>query len=409
MFSGFPRGNSNDTKLYDTLGVQKNIDSNGLKKAYRNLAKKWHPDKNPGNKEAEKKFKEISAAYEILSDNEKRKTYDQFGLDAVKGMSQGGNGGPNPFDMFGNIFGGGSPFGGGGRPMRTKSRDRVEKIDVGLEDFYNCTPINISIKKQSICNLCNGLGGITPNSLIQCDHCNGKGKIFKIVQIGPGMISQSESVCPKCNGRGKIIKPGEECKKCNGKRVIIENKKIEINIERGMKSGDKIVITGETNAVPDADEQGDLVFILNEVNKTKFKRDGTTLFLEKKISLIDAMCGTNFSLKHLDGRDLLVKSDKVIQPGSKKKLSNEGMPLRDGSQGDLIIEFKVILPENLNDERKSYLKKLLPKNKEKKYDESKYEVKQLEDWDGINNDYSNYKEEIDSEFDDENVIGCAQQ
>ena len=120
MFSGFPRGNSNDTKLYDILGVTKEIDNNGLKKAYRKLAMKWHPDKNPGNQQAEQKFKEISSAYDILSDADKRKTYDQFGLDAVKGMSQGGGGGHNPFDMFGNIFGGTSPF-GGGRPMRSKS------------------------------------------------------------------------------------------------------------------------------------------------------------------------------------------------------------------------------------------------------------------------------------------------
>ena len=407
MFSGFPRGNSNDTKLYDLLGVDKSIDDNSLKKAYRKLAMKWHPDKNPGNQEAEKKFKEISAAYDILSDSEKRKTYDQFGLDAVKGMSQGGGGGPNPFDMFGNIFGGGSPFGGGGRQMRTKSRDRVEKIDVGLEDFYNCTPINISLKKQSICNLCNGTGGITPNSVIQCSHCNGKGKIFRVVQIGPGMISQSESVCPKCNGRGKIIKPGEECKRCNGKRVIIENKQFEVNIERGMKNGEKIVIKGETNAVPDVDEQGDLVFIVNEINRNKLKRDGNNLVLEKTISLIDAMCGSRFTIKHFDGRDLLVKSDKVIQPDSKMKLSNEGMPLRDGSHGDMIIHFKVKLPDNLSVERKTYLKKLLPKKKDKEYDESKYEIKQLEDWDGSSINQEDLEPEV--EFEDENVIGCAQQ
>ena len=129
--------------------------------------------------------------------------------------------------------------------------------------------------------------------------------------------------------------------------------------------------------------------------------------MEKSISLIDAMCGSRFTIKHFDGRDLLVKSDKVIQPDSKMKLSNEGMPLRDGSHGDMIIHFKVKLPDNLSVERKTYLKKLLPKKKDKEYDESKYEIKQLEDWDGSSINQEDLEHEV--EFEDENVIGCAQQ
>jgi len=406
-----------DTKLYDILGVPVNSEQNVIKKEYRKLALKYHPDRNKGNKEAEKKFKEISAAYEILGDPEKRKTYDQFGEEGVRSMGQGGGGGMP--DIFENLFGGGgpSPFGMGGmggmfgerQQRKTKSRDIGKEIEVSLEDLYNCAKIDINIKKQCLCDHCHGTGANAPDSIITCDHCGGKGRVFRVVQIGPGMISQSESMCEVCQGRGKIIT--DVCKKCNGDRVVVKNKKYEIQLEKEMKEDSKIVLEGETHANPDADVQGDLILIVKVKKHDVFKRQNNDLIIEKEINLIEALCGVNFLVKQLDGRELLIKSNNVIQPNSRHVVQNEGMPKKDGSYGDLLIDFKVKLPENLSEERKVYLKKLIKLNQNVIKDNSNYNVYYCEPHDGL--------EEIDLDIedksrhtpldDDDAHIGCQQQ
>ena len=270
MFSFNAPGNSNDTKLYDSLNLSKTCNEDEIKKAYKKLALKYHPDRNLNNKEeAEAKFKEVSSAYEILSNPKKREMYDKYGMDAIKNMNDGP--GVNPFDIFGQLFGGspfgGSPFGGpqfGNRNVRTRARDRVENIDVSLEDIYTCKSIKINLKKNVICSDCSGRGGINKTSVTKCDACHGSGTIMSIRQIGPGMIQQSSQECHRCKGRGKSIAPGQECNACHGKRTVIKQKSIDICLENGAKTGDKIIKHEEGHQNPDADEQGDLILILNE-------------------------------------------------------------------------------------------------------------------------------------------------
>ena len=409
MFN-IPRGT--DTKLYDTLGINKNATDNEIKKAYRKLAMKFHPDKNHGNKQAEDKFKEISSAYEILSDKKKRDTYDKFGLDAVNNSG----GGINPEDIFSNLFsgddspfgmfGGGSPFGGRRQKPKTRSPDRIEELDVSLEDFYNSSKIDINLKKKSICMACRGTGAKDPNSIKICSNCDGTGRVLKIVQLGPGMISQSESMCDKCGGTGKIILNNDKCEVCSGNKIIIESKKFNISLKNSMVDGEKIVFKGEAHAIPEADIQGDLIFILKQKEHNIFKRVKDDLHIMKEITMLEAICGVKFVLKHLDGRELLIKHKGVIQPMSKKKIINEGMPHPDG-HGDLIITFIVKLPENLDKERKKYLQKLIPHKPYPKYDESKYYVCNCEEYTNVDN-IDIEAEEVEFDMDDGPQINNCQ-
>ena len=421
MFSFGGNSNSNDTKLYDELGVKKNSSVEEIKKAYKKMALKYHPDRNRNNKEeAETKFKSISMAYEILSDSEKREMYDKYGLEGIKQMGSGGGGG-NPFDLFSNLFGEGSPFSGGGHPFgggghpfggggssftrSYRSPDRIEKIDVSLYDLYNCNDIKLNIKKKSCCLDCSGRGG---SSFITCSKCDGKGVIMQLRQLGPGMVQQSTHACPDCANspkKGKIIPPGGKCDVCNGSGIVIQNKTHTITLQKTHKHGDKIVIHGEAHYDPNASEQGDLILIINQKEHTFFKRDGSHLHFTKDILLTEALCGTSFVIEHLNGKELLIKTNKIIDPYSKRIVRGEGFYEKNGTKGDLIITFKIFFPEYLNKERREYLKKLLP-NKEKDYDESKYEVKIMEYYDEPIIDELPPEINLDSE---EEGVQCATQ
>ena len=264
------------TNLYSLLGINKTDDKNIIKKAYKKAALKWHPDRNMNNKEeAEKKFKEISEAYDILSDESKKNLYDTHGIEAVRQM---GSGMPeNPFDIFENLFGGGggpfggNPFGGGGGPFggfsgnpfsrqngRSRSKDRVENIKISLEDVYNQNKINLKLKKREKCINCDGTGGKEKqSSFIHCTMCDGSGVILKVRQLGPGMISQQQEMCSKCNGKGKELKPNHKCLKCNGLCYNNVVKELNIEIERGIKDKQKIIIKNESHYEPNCDEIGD--------------------------------------------------------------------------------------------------------------------------------------------------------
>ena len=393
---------NNDTQLYDTLGVNKTDNANTIKKAYRKLAMKYHPDKNK-TKEGEQKFKEISAAYDILSDEEKRKTYDTMGLEGVKQMNSG-RANANPFNMFEQMFGG-NPFGGGpfGGIRKTRSRDRIEEIEISLEDFYNCTLLDVNLHKKSICKLCNGRGGLFDTSVTKCNTCQGKGKILRIVQIGPGMVTQTEAICPECNGRGKKIKENELCLKCRGSCLMDEEVKLPLQIEKTSREGDKIVFKNMTNAVADVDEQGDLILILKEKKHKKFKRQGDNLFVTLEISLVESLCGFCIPLKFLNNEIINIKSNHIIQPNMKMKIIGKGMPTFHG-YGDLVIDFEVNFPNYLGEERKMYLKKLLP-NVEHRNNEADENVFNLESYDDIQEDINEQPEFIN----DEPGIQCQQQ
>lgn len=375
----FRNQSSCDNKYYDILGVDKNADDNQLKKAYRKLAMKFHPDKStPENKEEnETKFKEISSAYDILKDPEKRKIYDQFG---EEGINNSGGMQANPFDIFENFFGGGvgGPFGfsSGGQRNRRRGSDRIEEISIDLEDLYNNVVKKIEIRQKVICLDCNGTGAFSSSDIKHCTMCDGKGKIMKIINLGPGMIQQSMSNCDKCRGEGKVIL--RKCVKCNGNKIVIKNKKISIPIERGTKDGRKITINDLADQDPDYVEQGDLILIIKIKNHDVFKRKGEDLYIERNILLSEALCGVRFIMSHLDGRQILIKYDDIVKPNQEYCIADEGLYKDNYNKGNLIINFNIIFPENLDKERKLYLSKILPENKNNNTDNHIGETKILE-------------------------------
>ena len=332
----FNNQNSNDTKLYDILGVSKSDDETVIKKAYKKLALKYHPDRNK-TEGAETKFKEIASAYDILGDKDKRDQYDKFGLEAVKqGQGAGGFNMGNPFDIFDNIFsggggGGGHPFGGHTRrqPQR-QGKHMVKEVEIELQDIYNEISLNLNLTNLVKCKSCDGLGCQDPSDIINCSNCDGSGMFVKIQQFGPGMISQSTQICPKCNGKGKKVDPAKICRECNGKKRNKKKRKITLHLKKTHKSGDKIVYNGIADYNPDVDIQGDLILLIKEVNtKSSVTRINNDLFVEKTISLIDALCGMDLTIKQLDGRNLFIKTSDVIQPNSIYKINSEGMMRQD--------------------------------------------------------------------------------
>ncbi|XP_044751473.1 dnaJ homolog subfamily A member 2-like [Coccinella septempunctata] len=353
-----------DNKLYDILGVNRNASENEIKKQYRKLAKEFHPDKNP---DAGDKFKEISFAYEVLSDPKKRATYDRYGL---QGMQEGAQDGGEDFlsHIFGGgLFGGFSPFGGpmgGMRQRRQRTEDTVHPLKVSLEDLYNGKTSKLQLNKNVICKKCSGKGSKNGN-VVRCHTCRGCGIKTTIRHLGPGFAQQSQSTCTDCNGTGEYIKDNDRCGTCKGKKVTSETKILEVHIDKGMKENQKIFFRGEGDQMPDV-EPGDVVIVLQQKPHETFVRDGDNLRMEHTVTLTEALCGFSFVVKHLDGRDLIVNHPvgSVLKPGDIKTVENEGMPQYKNpfQKGNLNIMFKVTFPENHFADEQGYalLEKYLP-------------------------------------------------
>ncbi|XP_043716432.1 chaperone protein dnaJ A6-like [Telopea speciosissima] len=345
MFGRAPK-KSDNTKYYEILGVSKSASQDELKKAYRKAAIKNHPDKG-GDPE---KFKELAQAYEVLSDPEKREVYDQYGEDALKEGMGGGGGSHNPFDIFESFFGGGG-FGGGGssRGRRQKQgEDVVHTLKVSLEDLYNGTSKKLSLSRNILCPKCKGKGSKSGSSG-RCFGCQGIGMKVSTRQIGPGMIQQMQHVCPECRGSGEVISEKDRCPNCKGNKVTQEKKVLEVHVEKGMQHGQKIVFQGEADEAPDT-ITGDIVFVLQLKEHPKFKRKYDDLYVEHTLGLTEALCGFQFALTHLDGRQLLIKSNpgEIIKPGQYKAINDEGMPHhgRPFMKGRLYIQFNVEFPDS---------------------------------------------------------------
>ncbi|KAJ4727231.1 DNAJ protein [Melia azedarach] len=345
MFGRAPR-RSDNTKYYEVLGVSKSASQDELKKAYRKAAIKNHPDKG-GDPE---KFKELAQAYEVLSDPEKREIYDQYGEDALKEGMGGAGASHNPFDIFESFFGGGA-FGGGGssRGRRQKQgEDVVHSLKVSLEDLYNGTTKKLSLSRNILCPKCKGKGSKSGTSG-KCYGCQGTGMKITTRQIGLGMIQQMQHVCPECRGSGEVISERDKCPPCKGNKVTQEKKVVEVHVEKGMQHGQKIVFEGQADEAPDT-ITGDIVFVLQQKDHPKFKRKFDDLYIDHTLSLTEALCGFQFALTHLDGRQLLVKSNpgEIIKPGQYKAINDEGMPhhQRPFIKGRLYIQFNVEFPES---------------------------------------------------------------
>eukprot|EP00730_Choanoeca_flexa_P007469 TRINITY_DN12339_c0_g1_i7.p1 TRINITY_DN12339_c0_g1~~TRINITY_DN12339_c0_g1_i7.p1 ORF type:complete len:415 (+),score=129.29 TRINITY_DN12339_c0_g1_i7:25-1245(+) len=322
------------TELYDLLGVSPQASEAEMKKAYRKKAMKYHPDKNP---DAGEKFKEISSAYEVLSNPDKRAAYDRYGMEGLKeGRADGGG----PSDIFEHLFGGG----GRGRSQGPrKGEDTVQPLGVAMEDMYNGKTKKIGLRKKIICKGCEGRGGAAGAGRT-CQACNGTGTRVQLRQIGIGMVQQVRTVCDRCNGTGEIWAKKDICTVCNGKKVVQERKILEVHIDKGMRNDQKVYFRGEGDQEPGI-EPGDVVLVLQEKEHPVFKRRGKDLFMKQKISLVEALCGFTVNIQHLDKRVLAVTCapGEVVKPDSIKVIKEEGFPEHRQifSKGDLYMMFEV--------------------------------------------------------------------
>lgn len=355
---GGPRGGGrggpvDNEKLYKVLGVEKDADENEIRKAYKKLALKNHPDKG-GDVE---KFKEISAAAEILCDPEKRKTYDQYGMEGLEG---GGEGGHSAEDIFSMFFGGGGR--GGGRRGPQKGEDIVHSIKASLEDLYNGKTVRLAISRNKPCPDCEGRGGKVGCEK-HCNDCQGRGVRIQLRQIGPGMVQQMQSACGNCKGTGKLIDEKDKCKACKGNKVYKDRKVLEVNIEKGMVHGQKIKFSGEADEVPGT-LPGDVIIVVQEKEHEVFKRKGADLVIPFELQLSEALCGFVKTITHLDGRVLKIEvpAGQVTKHDSVKIIRGEGMPQHGNifNKGGLFVHFNVKFPKTLPANVVSQIKGLLP-------------------------------------------------
>ncbi|KAF2719903.1 hypothetical protein K431DRAFT_286217 [Polychaeton citri CBS 116435] len=340
-----------ETKYYDVLGVAPDSTESQLKTAYRKGALKHHPDKNAHSPEAEEKFKEISHAYEILSDPQKRQLYDQYGEEGLESGGMGG-GGMAAEDLFSQFFGGGGGFGGmfgGGMrdtgPKKARTIHHVHKVS--LEDIYRGKTSKLALQKSVICSKCDGRGG-KEGAVKTCAGCNGSGMKTMMRQMGP-MIQRFQTVCPDCNGEGESIRDKDRCKQCNGKKTIVERKVLHVHVDKGVQSGTKIDFRGEGDQMPGV-QPGDVQFEIEQKPHARFQRKGDDLFYHAEIDLLTALAGGAVYIEHLDDRWLTVEliPGEVISQNEIKVIRGQGMPsYRHHDFGNLYVQFDVKFPERI--------------------------------------------------------------
>uniref|UniRef100_A0A023F8W3 Putative molecular chaperone dnaj superfamily n=1 Tax=Triatoma infestans TaxID=30076 RepID=A0A023F8W3_TRIIF len=366
-----------ETTYYDILGVKPNCTTDELKKAYRKLALKYHPDKNPNEGE---KFKMISQAYEVLSTPEKRQIYDEGGEQALKEGGTGSGGFSSPMDIFDMFFSGGFGSRTGGRRRERRGKNIVHSLGVSLEELYNGCIRKLSVEKNITCEKCEGRGG-KKGSVQNCPTCGGNGVHIQVQQFTPGVIHQIQTVCPECKGEGERIKPQDRCKVCTGNKVVREKKILEVQVDKGMTDGQKIAFSGEGNHEPGL-EPGDIIIVLEEKEHPVFKRSGSDLILLMDLQLVEALCGFQKVIHTLDGRDLVITAipGEVTRHKELKCILGEGMPQYKNpfEKGRLIIQFSVIFPTTLPPEIIPRLEACLPPRTEQIIPDNAEEVTMFE-------------------------------
>lgn len=347
---------------YEVLGVSKTASDDEIKKAYKKMAIKYHPDRNPDNKEAEEKFKEAAEAYDVLRDPQKRARYDQFGHDAVNGAGGFGGGSMNMddiFSMFGDIFGGHSGFGGfggGGRARKPQYRggDLRLKVRMSLQEVSTGVTKKFKVKKKVTCTHCHGSGAEGNGATESCPTCHGSGYVVKTQQSIFGMM-QTQGVCPTCNGEGTIIK--NKCKACGGEGVVSGEEVIEVKIPAGVADGMVVNVPGKGHAAKRNGVPGDIqVFVEEEPNKDLLREDNNLIY-NLLLDVPTAVLGGDAEIPTIDGR-VKIKIEPGTQPGKVVRLRGKGLPAVQGygyGTGDLIVNMSVYIPETLSkDERKAF-------------------------------------------------------
>ncbi len=350
---------------YEILGIAKNASEEEIKKAYRKLAIKYHPDKNPNDKTAEDKFKEAAEAYEVLSNADKRQRYNQFGHAGVGGAASGGggfNGGgmnmDDIFSQFGDIFGGSFGFGGGGgsrggRRVNRGSNLRV-KVKLNLSEIANGVEKKIKVNKQVSCGTCNG-SGAKNNNYDTCRMCNGSGVVTKIQQTMLGAM-QTQTTCASCQGEGKLIK--DKCNTCHGEGVVRGEETISINIPAGVADGMQLNVSGKGNAAIRGGINGDLIVLIEEEEHPELKREGQHLVYNLHISIPDAILGTSVDVPLVEGK-AKIKIDPGTQSGKVLRLKGKGLPdVNSYYKGDLMVEISLFTPTAVNPEEKKMMEQL---------------------------------------------------
>ena len=346
--------------FYDVLGVNKNASPEELKSAYRKLAVKYHPDKNPGDKASEDKFKEAGEAYGILSDSEKKQSYDNFGHAAFEGGGgrqgggfSGGFGGADFSDIFEDFFG---DFGGGGRSRGRKSTnnrgsDLRYDLSITLEEAYEGKKQDIKFSTTEKCTICKGNGSKPGHSPDRCTVCGGNGK----VRSNQGFFTVQQT-CPQCQGTGEEIT--NPCTDCNGQGNKQASKKISVTIPKGVDDGTRIRLAGKGEAGTKGGASGDLYLFINVHTHNLFKRSDENLFFEFPISIADAALGTTIEIPTIDGGKAKIKIPDGTQNGKQFRLKGKGMPYMRGSgNGDLYVQVNTEVPIALNKEQKELLEK----------------------------------------------------
>ena len=361
---------------YEVLGLDKNADADAIKRAYRQLAKKYHPDLNPGNAEAEKNFKEVNEAYSILSDADKKAKYDQFGhaaFDPTAGGGYGGGGFSGGFgdfgdlgDIFGSIFGG--AFGGGTQRRNGPQRgdDVMARVTLTFEEAAFGCKKDIGYNRLHKCPACSGSGAEAGTSAETCPDCRGSGQRVVVQRMG-GMSFQSKTTCEKCRGTGKFIK--SPCQKCRGSGLERETRKLTVNIPAGIDNGERIALRGQGCEGKNGGSAGDLIIEVTVRSHSVFERDGVNIYCDVPVTVAEATLGAEIEVPTLEGT-VKYSLDEGTQPGTVFTLRGKGIPYvndRNNRRGDLVCTVVVEIPRGLSDKQKDAMRQFAEACGEKNY------------------------------------------
>ncbi|MCC7302071.1 MAG: molecular chaperone DnaJ [Bacteroidia bacterium] len=346
--------------FYDVLGVPKGATSDEIKKAYRKKAIEFHPDKNPGNKDAEEKFKEAAEAYDVLSNADKKSRYDQFGHAGMggNGGAHGYGGGMNMddiFSQFGDIFGGHFGFGGGGGRRVNRGSNLRIKVKLTLEEIASGVEKKIKVNKYVACEPCKGTGAKAGSGFNSCGTCKGSGVVMRVTSTFLGRM-QTTTTCPDCGGEGQTIK--DRCTKCHSDGIIRGEEVISINIPAGVGEGMQLSVGGKGNAAARGGVNGDLIVVIEEQEHEHLVREGNHLLYDLHISIPDAALGTSCEIPTLDGK-AKIKVEPGTQGGKVLRLKGKGIPDINGyGKGDLLVSVNIYTPAHLSAEEKKIMEKL---------------------------------------------------